>query len=51
MCFYEHTNFGGTSLIGVPAHGWVDNVGSFANDKISSYREHLSTSPPCRWHQ
>ncbi|MEU1737395.1 peptidase inhibitor family I36 protein [Streptosporangium sp. NPDC020145] len=39
VCFYEHSDYGGRRLIGVNPNSWVDNVGSSANDKISSYTQ------------
>ncbi|MEU1877756.1 peptidase inhibitor family I36 protein [Streptosporangium sp. NPDC020072] len=45
VCFYEHTNWGGRTLIGVGPGEWVDNVGVAANDKISSYRGNVW----CSW--
>ncbi|MFF4419062.1 peptidase inhibitor family I36 protein [Streptosporangium sp. NPDC001559] len=50
ICFYQHADFGGAGLIGINGYGWVDNVGSSANDRISSYHDY-TTSPggPCIW--
>ncbi|WP_165495425.1 peptidase inhibitor family I36 protein [Actinomadura roseirufa] len=38
VCFYEHTNYGGSLLAIVNAGDWRGNVGATANDKISSWR-------------
>ncbi|RBQ14979.1 hypothetical protein DP939_37980 [Spongiactinospora rosea] len=37
VCFYEHINASGRELIRIGPGGWSNNVGSGANDKISSY--------------
>ncbi|WP_433432712.1 peptidase inhibitor family I36 protein [Nonomuraea sp. CA-141351] len=37
VCFYEHADTWGRELVRLGPGGWTANVGSAANDKITSY--------------
>jgi hypothetical protein len=37
VCFYDHADTWGSELIRLGPGGWTNNVGSAANDRITSY--------------